>query len=472
MDQQVEMTDRTPTDDRQPVRVSLVNLGCPKNQVDAEVMLGQLAAAGYQIEEAPERADLIVVNTCSFIQEAKEESIRTILEAAALKRTGRCQAVVVSGCLAQRYGQELPALLPEVDAFVGTGEFPRIADIVAATLQRSARDRTWVTGHTALVTADLPRRLLTPGHFAYLKISEGCDRSCTFCAIPGIRGRMQSRSREDILVEARRLAAAGVRELILISQETTDYGGDRGETHGLIRLLEGLLDISAFRWIRLHYLYPTRITPELIGLLASEPRLCRYLDMPLQHCDGAVLRAMGRGGDEKSLRRLVERVRRAVPEITIRTAFITGFPGETPAQFSRLLRFVEEMRFDRVGVFCYSDEEGTPAASLGPKVSRRVGEARRARLMAVQAGIAEEKGRALLGNLQEVMVDGPAPEFPGVQCGRTAAHAPEVDGTVYLRGPSVRPGTVVRAVIREAYEHDLAADILEGEGSPCETALL
>ncbi|MBI4735502.1 MAG: radical SAM protein [candidate division NC10 bacterium] len=422
MDQAVEMTDGDGTKDGQPVRVSLVNLGCPKNQVDAEVMLGQLAAAGYQIEEAPERADLIVVNTCSFIQEAKEESIRTILEAAALKRTGRCQAVVVSGCLAQRYGQELPALLPEVDAFVGTGEFPRIADIAAATLRRSAGDRTWVTGHT--------------------------------------------------LAEARRLAAAGVRELILISQETTDYGGDRGETHGLIRLLEGLLDIPAFRWIRLHYLYPTRVTPELIALLASEPRLCRYLDMPLQHSDGAVLKAMGRGGDEQSLRRLVERVRRAVPDLTIRTAFIAGFPGETPAQFSRLLRFVEAMRFDRVGVFCYSDEEGTPAASLGPKVPRRVAEARRARLMAVQAGIAEEQGRALLGTVQEVMVDGPAPEFPGVQCGRTAAHAPEVDGTVYLRGASVRPGTMVRARIREAYEHDLAADILEAGGEPCDTALL
>lgn len=459
----MEMTDEKVTKDRQPVRVSLVNLGCPKNQVDAEVMLGQLAAAGYQIEEAPEQADLIVVNTCSFIQEAKEESIRTILEAAALKRTGRCQALVVSGCLAQRYGQALPALLPEVDAFVGTGEFPRIADVATAILRRSARDRTWVTGHTALVTADLPRRLLTPGHYAYLKISEGCDRSCTFCAIPGIRGRMQSRTREDILAEARRLAAAGVRELILISQETTDYGGDRGEARGLIRLLEGLLDIPTFRWIRLHYLYPTRVTPELIGLLATEPRLCRYLDMPLQHCDGTLLKAMGRGGDEKSLRRQVERVRRAAPDITLRTAFITGFPGETAAQFARLLRFVEEMGFDRVGVFCYSDEEGTPAASLGPKVPRRVAEARRARLMAVQARIAEQKGRALLGTVQEVMVDGPAPEFPGVQCGRTAAHAPEVDGTVFLRGPSVRPGTMVRARIREAYEHDLAADILEGE---------
>jgi len=447
-----------------PVKVSLVNLGCPKNQVDAEVMLGQLAVAGYQIEDNPERADVVVVNTCSFIQEAKEESIQSILEAAALKRTGRCQAVVVSGCLAQRYGQELPALLPEVDAFVGTGEFPRIAEIASAALRRSAPQRNWVTGHTALVTADLPRRLLTPGHMAYLKISEGCDHPCTFCAIPGIRGRMQSRTREDILAEARRLAAAGVREIILISQDTTDYGRDLGEAHGLLRLLHGLLEIQSIRWIRLHYLYPTRITPELIGLLASEPRLCRYLDMPLQHCDGAVLKAMGRGGDERSLRRLLERIRRAVPEITIRTSFITGFPRETGAQFSRLLRFVKEVRFDRVGVFCYSDEEGTATASLGPKVPRRVAERRRARLMAAQARIAEEKGRALLGSVQDVMLDGLAPEFPGVQCGRTTAHAPEVDGTVYLRGPVLPPGTMVRARVREAYEHDLAADIIDVVG--------
>jgi len=450
--------------DGRPVTVSLVNLGCPKNQVDAEVMLGQLAAAGYQIIEAPDQADLVVVNTCSFIQEAREESIRTILEAAALKRTGRCQALVVSGCLAQRYGTELPSLLPEVDAFVGTGEFPRIADIARAALERSPRDRIWVTGHTALVTAELPRRLLTPGHIAYLKISEGCDRTCSFCAIPGIRGRMQSRRRGDILAEARRLAEGGVRELILISQETTAYGADRGESHGLVRLLEGLLGIPAFHWIRLHYLYPTRITPELLTLLATETRLCRYLDMPLQHCDGAILKAMQRGGNEQSLRRLLDRIRTAVPDVTIRTSFITGFPGETRAQFARLLAFVQEMRFDRVGVFCYSDEEGTAAYRLGPKVSGRVAESRRARLMAVQARIAEEKGRALTGTVQEVMVDGPAPEFPGVQSGRTAAHAPEVDGSVYLQGPAVGGGTIVRARVREAYEHDLAADILEVVG--------
>lgn len=447
-----------------PVTVSLVSLGCPKNQVDAEVMLGQLAAAGYQIEVDPDRADLVVVNTCGFIREAKDESIRAILEAAALKRTGRCRAVVVSGCLPQRYGKELPALLPEVDAFVGTGKFPRIAEIASAALRRSATQRTWVTGHTALVTAELPRRLLTPGHFAYLKIAEGCDRTCTFCAIPGIRGRMQSRTREDILAEARRLADAGVREIILVSQDTTDYGRDLGEAHGLLRLLEALLRIPSLRWLRLHYLYPTRVTPDLIRLLASEPRLCRYLDMPLQHCDGAVLKAMGRGGDERSLRRLLERIRQAAPDITIRTSFITGFPGESGARFTRLLRFVEEMRLDRVGVFCYSDEEGTVAASLGPRVARRTAEARRARLMAAQARIAEAKGRALLGSVQDVMVDGPAPEFPGVQCGRTAAHAPEVDGTVYLRGPLLPPGTMVRARVREAYEHDLSADVIQVEG--------
>ena len=452
----------TPVQGGQPIKVSLLSLGCPKNQVDSEVMLGQLAAAGYQIEEAPERADLVVVNTCGFIQEAKEESIQTILQATELKRAGCCRAVVVSGCLPQRYGRELPFLLPEVDAFVGTGEFPRIVEIVSAALTRSAPQRTWVTGHTALTTADLPRRLLGPGHFAYVKVAEGCDRPCTFCAIPGIRGRMQSRAPADILVEARRLVAAGVREIILVSQDTTDYGRDLGERHGLLRLLEALLAIPSFSWIRLHYLYPTRVTLELVKLLASEPRLCRYLDMPLQHSDAAVLKAMGRGGDAPSLRRLIDRIRAAVPDITIRTSFITGFPGETRERFLGLLRFVEEMRFDRVGVFCYSDEEGTAAHSLPVKLPRRVAEGRRARLMAVQARIAEEKGRALIGSAWDVMVDGPVVEFPGIQCGRTAAHAPEVDGTVFLHGRVYPPGTIVRARIREAFEHDLVADILEG----------
>jgi len=463
-------TPERPSPERKSLRVNLVNLGCPKNQVDAEVMLGQLEAAGYQIAERPEQADLIVVNTCAFIQEARAESVQAVLEAAELKRTGACRTVIVSGCLAQRYGEELPGLLPEVDAFVGTGEFPRIVDIVQATLRTRGETRRWITGHTALVTAELPRRRLTPGHYAYLKIAEGCDRTCTFCAIPGIRGPMRSRRREDIIAEAGRLAAEGVREVVLVSQETTSYGADLDDRHALVRLLEGLMAIPALRWVRLHYLYPTRITPELLRLLGSEPRLCRYLDLPLQHCDGTILAAMRRGGNEQSLRRLLDRVRQAVPDITIRTSFIAGFPGETPRQFAGLLAFVEAMQFDRVGVFCYSDEEGTAAAALRPKVSRRTAAARRARLMAAQARIAEAKGRALLGSVQEVVVDGPSPDFPEVQCGRTARHAPEVDGTVYLCGPRAGPGTLVRARIREAFEHDLTAEIIEIVGEPWPTA--
>jgi len=455
-----------PSADGKSRTVSLVNLGCPKNQVDAEVMLGQLEAAGYTIVERPDQAELIVVNTCAFIQEARAESVQAILEAAELKRTGGCRAVVVSGCLPQRYGGQLPTLLPEVDAFVGTGEFPRIADIARATLRRRRADPRWITGHTALVTAALPRHRLSPAHYAYLKIAEGCDRTCTFCAIPGIRGRLRSRTPADIVAEARSLAAAGVRELVLVSQETTSYGADRGDPHALVRLLEGLLQVAGLRWIRLHYLYPTRLGPELLRLLAGEPRLCRYLDLPLQHVDGAILRAMGRGGNEHSLRRLLDRVRDRVPDVTIRTSFITGFPGETARQFARLLAFVEAVRFDRVGVFRYSDEEGTAAAALRPKVPRRTAEARRARLMAAQARIAEAKGRAWLGSLQEVVVDGPSPDFPDVQCGRTARHAPEVDGTVYLRGPKAAPGTLVRARILEAFEHDLTAEIVETVEEP------
>ncbi len=445
-----------------PARVGLINLGCPKNQVDAEVMLGQLTRAGYQIVEEPAEADLVIVNTCGFIREAKEESIQHILEAAALKRTGRCQAVVVSGCLPQRYAADLPTLLPEVDAFVGTGEFPRIAEIVRATLRHPPAEKRWITGHTALVTAALPRRRLTPPHLAYVKIAEGCDHTCRFCAIPGIRGPLQSRSRADILAEVRRLAADGVREVILISQDTTSYGQDLGERHGLVRLLEGLAAVPGLCWIRLHYLYPTRITTELLRCMAAEPKVCRYLDLPLQHSERAILKAMGRSGDAASLQRLVERARAIVPDLTVRTAFITGFPGETAAHFAGLLRFVKEVRFERVGVFCYSDEEGTAAVRLTPKVPRRVAEARRARLMAAQAQIAEAQGRAMIGSLQTVLVDGSAPEFPQVQVGRTAGHAPDVDGRVYLTGPCQPAGTLVRVCIRQAFEHDLEGEILTG----------
>ncbi len=458
------MRRRFPRKTPRPTRVGLINLGCPKNQVDAEVMLGQLSRAGYQIADEPAEAELVIVNTCGFIGEAKEESIQHILQAAALKRTGKCKAVVVSGCLAQRYGADLPTLLPEVDAFVGTGEFPRIAEIVRATLSHPPAEKRWITGHTALVTAELPRHRLTLPHLAYVKIAEGCDHACRFCAIPAIRGPLQSRSRADILTEVRRLAAGGVREVILISQDTTSYGQDLGERHGLVRLLGELTAVPELRWIRLHYLYPTLITTELLRCMAAEPKVCRYLDLPLQHSDRAILKAMGRGGDAASLTRLIERCRAIVPELTVRTSFIVGFPGETAAQFAGLLRFVKAVRFDRVGVFCYSDEEGTGAALLTPKIPRRVAEARRARLMAAQAQIAEAQGQALIGSLQTVMVDGSTPEFPQVQVGRTAGHAPEVDGRVYLTGSRPPAGTLVRVRIRQAFEHDLEGEILEGIG--------
>lgn len=447
-----------------PLRVGLISLGCPKNQVDAEVMLGQLAAAGCEVVESAEQAELVIVNTCGFIREAKEESIQQILQAAALKRTGPCRAVVVSGCLPQRYREELASQLPEVDAFVGTGEFPRIAEIVRGGLSQDGRPGRWLETPTALVTADLPRRRLGPAHLAYVKIAEGCDHACRFCAIPGIRGPLQSRSRADILAEVRGLAAEGVREVVLVAQDSTSYGRDRGEREGLVRLLEELLRVPGPAWFRLHYLYPGRVTDPLLRLLATEPRLCRYLDLPLQHCDRTILQAMGRGGDADRLRRLVEKARAAVPGLVVRTSFIVGFPGETAAQFAGLLGFVRAMRFERLGAFGYSDEEGTPAARLGPKVPPRVAEARRARLMAAQALIAAEQNQALVGSLQEVMVDGAAPELPGLQTGRTAGHAPEVDGQVYLTGPLQPPGRLVRARVTEALPHDLVAEILEVVG--------
>ena len=297
------------------------------------------------------------------------------------------------------------------------------------------------------MTAALPRLRLTPGHFAYLKIAEGCDHTCRFCAIPAIRGPLRSRPRADVVAEARHLAAEGVREIVLVSQDTTSYGADRGEPRGLVALLEALLRIPSFRWIRLHYLYPSRITPELIALLAAEPRLCRYLDLPLQHADATVLKAMGRGGSPESLRRLIGRIRRAVPGVVIRTSFITGFPGETAAQFVVLRRFVGEMRFDRVGVFRYSDEEGTAAAALVPKVSRRVAEARRARLMAVQATIAEEKGRALLGTSRRSWWTGRRRSLPGSSAGARRAMRRRWTARCFCGGP---PWPPARSCVRES----------------------
>lgn len=434
------------------IRVGIVSLGCPKNLVDAEVMSGLLKEEGVCLTAEPKEADIVIVNTCSFINEAKEESVETILRLARLKDEGSLKALIVSGCLPQRYKEELLPLLPEVDAFVGTGWFPRIAEVCREVLGQHRR-RYWVSPETAIPTSAMPRLLTTPPHYAYVKISEGCDHRCTFCTIPATRGRHRSRPLQDILAEARRLAYEGAKELILVAQDSTAYGKDVGMRDGLAHLLGVLASVEGVEWIRVLYAYPTSVTPALIEAMATQPKVCKYLDIPLQHIHDEILTAMGRPNGT-SIRRLLKRLREAIPSLTIRTTFIVGFPGETEAHFRALLDFVEEERFDRVGAFCYSEEEGTPASRMKPRVPKGVKEERRARLMETQLKIADEKGQRLVGSLQRILVDGPSLERPGSFEGRTQAHAPEVDGLVYINEP-IQAGTFTDVRVVEAFQHDL-----------------
>jgi ribosomal protein S12 methylthiotransferase len=440
-------------------RVHFRSLGCPKNRLDTEVMLGTLALEGYALAERLEDADAVVVNTCSFIESAREESIGAILELAEARESGRLRALLVAGCLPQRYGADLARELPEVDAFVGTGRFPEIGRILDAALAGRPRGVYVDAGRTHLMDEHAPRLLTGPRHSAYLKIAEGCDRVCAFCAIPGIRGRFQSRSVESVLAEARQLAEAGVRELNLVAQDSTAFGKDQPGRPRLATLLRALDAVEGLDWIRALYLYPSAVTDELIGVLAGGRRVLPYVDVPLQHASDRVLRAMRRGTTAARQCRLVERLRAGIPGLTLRTTFIVGFPGETEADFEELLAFVREVRFDRVGVFRYSDEEGTAGFDLPAKVPRAVARERQRRLTLLQQEILREKLERLVGRELEVLV-----EEAGARCarGRLAAQAPEIDGGVRLRG-RVRPGDFVRARITGVRGVDLEALALAGE---------
>lgn len=439
-------------------RVHFRSLGCPKNRLDSEVMIGTLALGGYAIAERLEDADVVVVNTCSFIESAREESIKAILEVADLRESGRLRGLVVAGCLPQRYGAELAKELPEVDAFVGTGHFQRITQILDDALAARGRGVYVDAGRTHLYDENEPRVLIGPTHTAYLKISEGCDRICAFCAIPAIRGRFQSRAPESVVAEARQLAAAGVRELNLVAQDATAFGKDRTGRPNLASLLRALAGVEGLDWIRQLYLYPTAVTDELIEVLGSGGRVLPYVDVPLQHASDRILTAMKRGATEARQRALVERLRAGVPDLTLRTTFIVGFPGETDEDFETLCRFVRDVRFDRVGVFRYSDEEGTAALALGDKVPRKVARARHRELMAIQHDIMREKLAELVGRTLPVLVDvgGARPR------GRLASQAPEIDGIVHLAG-TAKAGAMVRARITSVRDVDLEAQTC-GEG--------
>src|SRR3989442_1311995 len=414
----------TPRTRTRTATIGFVNLGCSKNQVDSEVMLGTLARDGFTLTDNPARAEVVIINTCGFIEEAKQESINAIIEHGALKKKGACKVLIAAGCLAQRYQGELLKALPELDGVVGTGDTGRIADICRSLLGPGRQTRrVWASPPPYLYDELTPRLRLGKAHSAYVKIAEGCNRNCAFCAIPLMRGKQRSRpiesivaeataravasaTMDSIVAEATALAADGVKEINLVSQDTINYGVDLGLRHGLVALLRELVTVQGPRWIRPFYLYPQQVTDELIDLYAGEEKITKYIDMPFQHINDTLLKRMHRLGDKAHITRLVDRLRARIPGLTFRTAFIVGFPGETKAAFTELKRYLTEMEFDRVGVFLYSDEEGTPAADLDRKIERRLMQERRSELLANQEGIALKKSRQLIGHTIEVMVEG------------------------------------------------------------------
>lgn len=461
------------------MKIGLVSLGCPKNLVDSEVMLGLAQQAGHTLTPDAADADVLVVNTCAFIESARQESVNAILEMAEQKKHGRCQRLVVTGCMAERYRDELRREIPEIDEVLGTGEVPQIVEAIAGQppaagqtlpLYRGRRDAQSgtvraVAPHreppalpTYIYDADTPRTLTTPSHFAYLKIAEGCNYKCAFCIIPRLRGAYRSRPADSILREAHDLAARGVKELLLVSQDTTYFGNDQGERGALPRLLRQLNLVDGLEWIRLLYLYPTTITADTLTAIAECEKVCKYVDLPLQHASDPVLERMRRPGTRASYTRLIEKIRSTVPGVTLRTTFIVGFPGETDREFEELRQFVEATGFDHVGVFTYSHEEGTAAGRMTDDVPRRVKMQRQRAIMTMQRRLVTSANRRRIGQRVQVLVDGPSPEHPLVLRGRLPGQAPEIDPLVYLSDadPAVcRPGALIAAEVIAARGYDL-----------------
>jgi len=433
----------------------LVSLGCPKNLVDSEVILGLLSREGYLLTTDPSRADVLIVNTCSFIEDATREAVETVLQLSSLKKEGRCRLFVVAGCLPQRYGEVLERELPEVDLFVGTGAFQQLPLL----LSHKPKQKTFLPKPTFLYNEETPRILSTPPFIAYLKIAEGCSNACTFCTVPKIRGRYRSRKPRSVLEEARRLADQGVQELILVAQDTTAYGRDLRDGTNLEKLLENLVKVDGLSWIRILYSYPKadHFTDRLLELMAQENKVCPYLDLPIQHIDDEILRRMGRRARDAEIRSLLRKIRIFLPEISLRTSLIVGFPGEKESQFKALLAFVEEVQFDHLGAFKYSPEEGTPASRLPHRVPERVKGERLRTLMEVQKKISLKKYQKIVGQRRVVLVEGPQRK-QGVLRGRLQSQAPEIDGSVFLDGKA-QPGDWVEARITQALPYDLVGQI-------------
>jgi ribosomal protein S12 methylthiotransferase len=441
-------------------KVSMVSLGCPKNLVDAEVMLGVLAQDAYEITTDEREADVIIVNTCSFIKEAKQESIDAILDLAERKRDGHCHTLIVSGCLPQRYQEELATELPEVDIFIGTGDYPRIAEILAEKNGSESQLR-YVGDPDYIYDESLPRLNSSPSWYSYLKIGEGCSNCCSYCVIPSLRGAYRSRPLEALVAEAERLAARGVKEINIISQDITRYGSDLSDGSTLETLLRRLAQISDIRWIRLLYAYPDGITDSLISLIRDEPKICKYLDIPIQHIADPVLKRMNRSSSEAQIRELIAKLRREIPGITLRTSLIVGFPGETMEDFTALMQFVEQVMFDRLGVFCYSREEGTPAASMPDQVSERVKRERYRKLMRAQARLSFRRNRAMIGTVEQVIVEGYSEETELLLKGRSSRQAPDIDGQVYITAGNADVGDIVSLRITDSSDYDLIGEIVE-----------
>ncbi len=440
------------------MNILFISLGCDKNLADSETMLGMLASRGYQIVDEEEKADVIIVNTCCFIHDAMEESIETILQMAEYKKSGSLKALIVTGCMAERYREEITKEIPEVDAVLGTASYGHILDAVDEALK----------GHSYLMMEPLNtlpiiethRLVTTGGHYAYLKIAEGCDKHCTYCIIPKLRGNFRSVPMDHLIKEAEQLAEDGVKELILVAQETTLYGKDLYGEKKLPELLHKLCRISGIRWIRILYCYPEEITEELIQTMKEEPKICHYLDLPIQHASDGILKRMGRRTSKEELVHIISRLREEIPDITLRTTLITGFPGETQEQHEELMDFVDEMEFDRLGVFTYSPEEGTPAASMPDQIEESIKEDRRAELMELQQEIAFEQAENMIGKEVLVMIEGKVAD-ENAYVGRTYKDAPNVDGLIFVNTDAeLMSGDFAKVKVTGACEYDLIGELM------------
>jgi len=444
-------------------KIGFISLGCPKNQVDSEVMIGLLENARHEITADATQADVMIVNTCSFINDAKKESIQAVLEAAQLKETGKCRRLIITGCLPERYAAEMRGEFPEADVFLGTNQIPEIVravggeDVPPPDSYGRSDAKLFLYDHT------MPRSLIGPKYSAYIKIAEGCNHACAFCVIPKIRGRFRSRSIPSLVKEARQLAAGGVKEITLVAQDTTGYGADLGMKDGLADLLEALEKVKGIEWIRFLYTYPDAVGDRLIHIINESEKICRYIDMPLQHASHAVLKSMRRGGSRAQLARMIERIRRNIPGVTLRTTFIVGFPGETANDFRELSDFCREMEFDRMGVFTYSDEEDASAFELRPKISARTAKARQRILMEQQAKIAARKNRELVGKEFRILVEGPSTESDLLLQGRLESQAPEIDGVCLINDSEIEgieSGDFRTIRVTKAMGHDLLGTVI------------